>query len=490
MDKFSNWVQVFTGKGGAHNLISLLGQCFHSFGLPETLTSDGGSEYIAADTKEFLRRLGVHHRLTSVGFPHANQKAERSVGTAKRVIRDAVKPNGELDTVTLVKGLLTLRNTPDRDTGMSPAQMLLGRELRDFLPGSRPKAHLTRHSDLMNTWQQVAEWRELALAPRGAKLHDKLNQGTKELTPLKIGDCVMMQNQLGNKPKRWDKRGVVVQADPKTRQYKVMIFGSRRLTLRNRRFLRKYTPAYTPPGTPTGLQLGARLGDKSSEQSPVQSGEGETRRGPGLSTGPLKSPPTTEQAPVAPATIRPQPQYSLPPAPEPAHQAESSEPAVLTEYSTPQYQAPMLPATPQVYRQIQQCPSQPMQVPVLTIPPPRPTQVPVSTRVSTRANKGQTSKYEDFVQHINLMPGTYACDGANLYKLEDTNSTNHQVWTPDTAYVQAVTHDRYQAPWIPSLWNKDAVTKQFQQQEDMINKFYNGSYLNNDVYGSYEAFRP
>ena len=28
-----------------------------------------------------------------------------------------------------MKGLLTLRNTPDRDTGMSPTQMLLGREL-------------------------------------------------------------------------------------------------------------------------------------------------------------------------------------------------------------------------------------------------------------------------------------------------------------------------------------------------------------------------
>merc|ERR1712086_1103847 len=108
---------------------------------------------------------------------------------------------------------------------------------------------MKHHTDLMNTWQQVAEWRELALAPRGAKLHDKLKQGTKELPPLKIGDYVMLQNQLGNKPKRWDKRGVVVQADPKTRQYKVMAFGSRRLTLRNRKFLRKYTPVYTPPGT-------------------------------------------------------------------------------------------------------------------------------------------------------------------------------------------------------------------------------------------------
>ena len=70
-----------------------------------------GPEYTAGNTQEFLRKLGVHHRLTSVGFPHANQKAERSVGTAKRVIRDAVKPNGELDTVILVKGLLTLKHS-------------------------------------------------------------------------------------------------------------------------------------------------------------------------------------------------------------------------------------------------------------------------------------------------------------------------------------------------------------------------------------------
>ena len=58
---------------------------------------------------------------------------------------------------------------------------------------------------MRDTWQEVADWRELALAPRGAKLHDKLKQGTKELPPLKIDDHVMLQNQLGNKLKRWDK---------------------------------------------------------------------------------------------------------------------------------------------------------------------------------------------------------------------------------------------------------------------------------------------
>jgi hypothetical protein len=51
-------------------------------------------------------------------------------------------------------------------------------------------------------------------------------------------------------------------------------------------------------------------------------------------------------------------------------------------------------------------------------------------RRSTRVNKGQTNKYQDFVQQIQLSPGTYASDGANLYKLEDTSTEN-----PSTMYA-------------------------------------------------------
>ena len=256
VDRFSNWLQVYRGTGGSSNLISLLGDLFHSFGIPETLTSDGGPQYIAEITKDFLIKLGVKHRISSVGFPHSNQKAERSVGAAKRLLRDAVRPSGDINTATLVRGLLQLRNTPDQDTGLSPAQLLLGRDLRDFLPSSNRSSPIKHARDLRRKWQEVAEWRELALAPRQARIHDKLVQGTKELTPLVIGDHVMIQNQLGNKPKRWDKRGVVVQADPDIRQNKVMTFGSRRLTMRNRKFLRKYNPVSVPQGTPTGLTAG------------------------------------------------------------------------------------------------------------------------------------------------------------------------------------------------------------------------------------------
>ena len=95
VDRFSNWLQVYRGDGGSSSLITLLGNLFHSFGIPETLTSDGGPQYTAAETKGILRRLGVRHMISSVGFPHSNQKAERSVGAAKRLLRDSVRPTGD-----------------------------------------------------------------------------------------------------------------------------------------------------------------------------------------------------------------------------------------------------------------------------------------------------------------------------------------------------------------------------------------------------------
>ena len=136
----------------------------------------------------------------------------------------------ELDTAKLVSGLLQLRNMPDPDTGLPPAEMLLGRQMRDFIP-AKPKPWITSSKDFQEVWKSVAAWRELALAPR----HDRLSQQTKDLSPLEVGDCVLIQNLLGNHPKRWGKCGVVIQADTEHRQYKVMTFGSRRMTIMNRK---------------------------------------------------------------------------------------------------------------------------------------------------------------------------------------------------------------------------------------------------------------
>ena len=52
---------------------------------------------------------------------------------------------------------------------------------------------------------------------------------------------MQIQNQTGNKPKKWYATGVVAECLP-NRQYRIIVDGSRRMTLRNRKFLRRIEP--------------------------------------------------------------------------------------------------------------------------------------------------------------------------------------------------------------------------------------------------------
>ena len=73
---------------------------------------------------------------------------------------------------------------------------------------------------------------------------ERLSEHTKHLSPLKIGDAVRIQNQTGQFPKKWDKTGRVVEVK-QFDQYVVRVDGSGRVTLRNRKFLRKYVPVHS-----------------------------------------------------------------------------------------------------------------------------------------------------------------------------------------------------------------------------------------------------
>ena len=57
--------------------------------------------------------------------------------------------------------------------------------------------------------------------------------------PLRHVDQVLIQNQTGRFPKKWDRSGIIVEVKEND-QYVVKVTGSGRLTLRNRIFLRKF----------------------------------------------------------------------------------------------------------------------------------------------------------------------------------------------------------------------------------------------------------
>ena len=238
VDRYTNWPRVEQGADGCQGLVDSLRRGFMTFGIAEEISSDGGPEFVASKTEKFLEDWGVHHRVSSVGFPHSNCRAEVGVKTVKRLITGNTGPSGSLDVDKFAMAMLQYRNTPDPETKISPAEALFGRPIRDFIPvmPGKYKPH--------PTWQETLSAREEALRNRHMMAAERWSEHTRQLPQLKVGDTVRIQNQTGNYPRRWDKTGRIVEVRQHD-QYMVRVDGSGRATLRNRRFLRQYTP-YVP----------------------------------------------------------------------------------------------------------------------------------------------------------------------------------------------------------------------------------------------------
>lgn len=238
-DRYTSWFSIIqtSSDSGGRVLITILRDLFSAYGVPEQLATDGGPPFTSHEVTSFLQRWGINTRLSSAYYPQSNGRAELAVKTAKRLLSDNIDHSGKLNTDKLVAALLQYRNTPIQDIGLSPAQLLFGRNLRDSLPLQKQQALIRPE------WRLLADDREKALAKRNLRAQERYNKHAKELVELAVGDQVQVQNQSGSHPTRWDKTGTVVESLGR-RQYSVKMDGSGRLTLRNRQFLRKIIPIH------------------------------------------------------------------------------------------------------------------------------------------------------------------------------------------------------------------------------------------------------
>lgn len=97
---------------------------FARFLIPEEVVSDNGSQFAGSEFQELAKQLDFKHITSSPHHPQGNGHAERAVQTAIRILQQ----EGPL------MGLMSYRLTPCTTTGVSPYELLMGRNIRTTFP--------------------------------------------------------------------------------------------------------------------------------------------------------------------------------------------------------------------------------------------------------------------------------------------------------------------------------------------------------------------
>ena len=136
IDAHSKWIEVFPmATATALTTIQQLRQLFAQFGIPESIVSDNGPQFAAAEFQEFCRLNGIRHVRVAPYQPSSNGLAERAVQVFKQGFR---KSSMGTPSDRIARFLFQYRITPHTTTGLSPAEMLLGRNLRSRLDLLKP----------------------------------------------------------------------------------------------------------------------------------------------------------------------------------------------------------------------------------------------------------------------------------------------------------------------------------------------------------------
>ena len=131
VDAHSKWIEaVPVPSTSSLATITVLRNLFATHGIPELIFSDNGTSFTSDEFKEFVRRNGIRHRTSAPYHPATNGLAERAV----QVVKTGLRKNAEGDMgLRLARLLFKYRNTPHATTGVTPAELLLGRKPRCHL---------------------------------------------------------------------------------------------------------------------------------------------------------------------------------------------------------------------------------------------------------------------------------------------------------------------------------------------------------------------
>ena len=128
VDSHSKWIDVsIMNSIDAEHTVNELRKIFATHGLPNKIVSDNGPTFISKTFKDFMTMNGIIHAKSSPYHPESNGLAERAVQTFKTSMLKMSKGSIEQK---VTRFLIKYRSTPSTVTGLSPAELMLGRKIK------------------------------------------------------------------------------------------------------------------------------------------------------------------------------------------------------------------------------------------------------------------------------------------------------------------------------------------------------------------------
>ena len=143
IDYFSRYIEVAKlSSTTSPDVTTHLQSMFARHGIPEQLISDNGPQFSSTSFAKFAEDYGFTHILPSSRYPQANGEVEHAVQTVKNLLKK---------TSDTYKALMAYRTTP-LESGLCPAELLMGRKIRTRVP--------TSPSNLNLSWPYLEQFRE------------------------------------------------------------------------------------------------------------------------------------------------------------------------------------------------------------------------------------------------------------------------------------------------------------------------------------------
>ena len=155
VDAYSKWPEVhLMYSTTSAEVIKRLRRTFAQEGVPMTLVSDNGPQFVSDEIEAWLKNVGCHHIRTPPYHPRSNGLAERFVQTLKNHLR-CVKGSQHLQT-SVDRFLMQYRNSKHSTTGVAPAIRMRGHLLRSpviALSAIGDKVWTRKYHDKTQLWQ-------------------------------------------------------------------------------------------------------------------------------------------------------------------------------------------------------------------------------------------------------------------------------------------------------------------------------------------------